>query len=182
MTTALRETLVVLNGMQAKGVIGQYAICGAIAAFRYIEPASTEDIDVSVYLPGEMKPIIDLGPILRHLQEHGSSVDWRKEGIMIGAWPVQFLVAEDPLDRAATDAAESILFDDVPTRVWRIEHLMGKCLQVGRPKDHLRLEQFLDRAFDRKSFCDIIAQFGLRLHWLSYCRRFDRKEFCDSDA
>ena len=47
----MKETLKVLNQMQQDGVIGEYAIGGQIAADYYLEPASTIDIDVFVFLP-----------------------------------------------------------------------------------------------------------------------------------
>lgn len=179
---ALRETLAVLNEMEAAGVIGRYAICGAVAAFRYIEPAVTQDLDISVTLPDDQGAIVTFDLILRFLNEKGLPAEWRAEGLVMGFWPVQFLTASDPLDSEALAEAQTIMFDGVATRVWRAEHLMAKCLQVGRPKDHLRLEQFLDAPFERKAFCAIAARFGLSERWSAYCRRFDRENVCDHDA
>ena len=34
--------------MEADGVIGRYAIAGAVAAYNYIEPTLTEDLDILV--------------------------------------------------------------------------------------------------------------------------------------
>ena len=49
----MKETqgaIAVINEMQAAGVIGKYAIGGAVAATFYIEPTSTYDIDVFIPL------------------------------------------------------------------------------------------------------------------------------------
>lgn len=179
---ALRETLAILNDMQRSGVIGQYAICGAVAAFRYIEPAVTQDLDISVSLPRSEGRIVTFEPILTFLKQAGLLAEWRAEGLVMGFWPVQFLMADDPLDREALAEAQTILFDGVSTRVWRVEHLMAKCIQVGRPKDLLRLEQFLDEPFEQAVFCAILARFGLSERWVAYCRRFDRENFCDRNV
>jgi hypothetical protein len=44
---AIRQTLEVINAMEADGVIDRYALAGAVAAFNYIDPAVTEDLDIS---------------------------------------------------------------------------------------------------------------------------------------
>ncbi len=179
---ALRGTLVVLNAMREAGVIGEYAICGAVASFRYIEPAVTHDLDVSVRFSGGAPGVVTLAPILRYLQEAGTAAEWSEEGLLIGQWPVQFLPADNDLDLEALSKAEIIDFDGVPTRIWRAEHLMAKCLQVGRAKDQLRLSQFLEGAFDQPLFCAILRAFNLEAQWRAYCVRFGQWNICDPDA
>jgi hypothetical protein len=49
----VKETLETINNMQADGVIGQYAIGGAVGATFYLEPSATIDLDVFVIVPGE---------------------------------------------------------------------------------------------------------------------------------
>ena len=44
----MKATLEVINRMQADGVIGQYAIGGAVGATFYLEPVATLDIDIFV--------------------------------------------------------------------------------------------------------------------------------------
>ena len=44
----MNATLTVINQMQADGVIGKYAIGGAVGATFYLEPAATLDIVVFV--------------------------------------------------------------------------------------------------------------------------------------
>jgi hypothetical protein len=43
----VKQTLVI-NTMEADGVIGRYAISGAVAAYNYIEPTVTDDLDILV--------------------------------------------------------------------------------------------------------------------------------------
>jgi hypothetical protein len=47
----VKETLEAINQMQADGIIGKYAIGGAVGATFYLEPAATVDLDVFVMLP-----------------------------------------------------------------------------------------------------------------------------------
>jgi len=47
----LKATLEMINGMQTEGVIGKYAIAGAVGATFYLEPSATADIDIFVMLP-----------------------------------------------------------------------------------------------------------------------------------
>ena len=44
----MKQTLAVVNAMEADGIIGRYAISGAIAAYNYIEAAVTDDLDILV--------------------------------------------------------------------------------------------------------------------------------------
>ena len=44
----MKQTLDVINQMEADGVIGRYAIAGAVAAYNYVEPSLTNDLDILV--------------------------------------------------------------------------------------------------------------------------------------
>jgi hypothetical protein len=48
---ALERIFPILNQMEAEGVIGRYAIGGAIGAIFWLEPFQTKDLDVFVVLP-----------------------------------------------------------------------------------------------------------------------------------
>src|SRR4051812_6401852 len=50
-SAAMKETLEVINRMQADGVIDQYAIGGAVGATFYLEPIATVDLDIFVDFP-----------------------------------------------------------------------------------------------------------------------------------
>jgi hypothetical protein len=54
--------------MQADGVIGHYAIGGAVGATFYLEPTATYDIDIFISVP------VSLSPIYQYLIEHGCKV------------------------------------------------------------------------------------------------------------
>ena len=100
----MKETLDVINRMEADGIIGRYAIAGAVAAYNYIEPTLTDDLDLLVSFDSDLdKPqsaLITLQPVYSYLKEHGYD-QFRAEGILIEGWPVQFLPLSDDLDAEA---------------------------------------------------------------------------------
>ena len=65
----MKQTIEVLNQMAVDKIIASYAIGGAIAAFRYIEPASTDDLDilVSIDTNGGPSSLVMLTPIISYL-------------------------------------------------------------------------------------------------------------------
>jgi len=44
----MKQTLDVINRMEADGIIGRYAIAGAVAAYNYVEPTVTKDVDILI--------------------------------------------------------------------------------------------------------------------------------------
>ena len=175
--------------MEADGVIGRYAISGAVAAYNYIEPSVTEDLDILVaFGQATDQPksgLITLAPIFAYLEAHGHA-EHRKEGVVIEGWPVQFLPVASDLDAEALARAEDleVRTDDnegsVWTRVLRPEHLVAICLKVGRPNDLVRIAQFLEEeAVDLTALCDTLRRHDLMEKWKSYCRRAGIGNPCD---
>jgi hypothetical protein len=175
---AMRETLEVINRMVAEGIIGGYAIGGAVAALNYIELASTEDLDIFVSfddMPGKSGPgLITLAPILSFLARSGYT-EFHKEGIVVEGWPVQFLPVASDLDAEALARARNIRLDavlgNVPTRVLLPEHLIANALRVGRAKDYLRIVQFLEeKAVDLTALRQLLERHDLKAIWRTFCR------------
>ena len=103
-----------------------------------------------------------------HLRQKGYS-EFHKEGLIIEGWAVQFLPVANDLDAEALSQAESVEIQinpnegSVKTRVPRPEHLVATALQIGRPKDLIRITQFLeDQAVNTTALCDVIAHNVLR--------------------
>ena len=166
----LEDTLRVLNGMQSARVIGEYALGGAVAAFFYIEPGTTFDLDVFIVWKTGAAGLIDLTPIYDYLQKLGCAP--RREGVMIAGWEVQFLPTHTPLDAEALAEAVALDIAGVPTRVFTQEHLMAICLQTGRPKDHARLVQFAQEGKpDTTLLLDILRRHGLEKRWTDFQAR-----------
>lgn len=168
----MRETLEVINRMQAEGVIAKYAIGGAVGATLYLEPSATVDIDIFVVLPGESNTtLVSLSLIYKYLTALGCRVD--REYIVIGTWPVQFLLPNNALvDEAVTRALE-VEVEGVRTWIMSAEHLVAIALQTGRAKDHARILQFLEqKASDPDKLERILERHGLISKWKQFRQRY----------
>jgi hypothetical protein len=169
---AVKATIESINQMQADGIIGKYAIGGAVGATFYLEPAATLDVDVFVTLPTAPGGLLlSLSPIYNYLKARGGTVE--DEHIVIGGWPVQFLPASDELELEALAEAVPTKVEDVGTWVMTAEHLAAIALRTGRPKDHNRILQFIEQgAVDRKTLQFIVERHNLTGKWKRFERRF----------
>ncbi len=178
----VKATLELINQMQADGVIADYAIGGAVAATIYVEPAATLDIDIFVTLPTtEKSPLISLAPIYQYLQARGCSVE--REHILIGGWPVQFLPPSDCLQREALEEAVKVTIEGIATWVMTAEHLVAIALRTGRPKDCLRILQFIEQdAVNRNKLSDLLDRHGLRSRWQQFEAKYLEGEHGQKDS
>lgn len=171
MVTTLSKTLAVLNEMQQEGVIGPYAIGGAIAAFYYLEPAATFDVDIFIPLEPKAGELLSLAPIYEYLRERGYRE--KEETVAIENWDVQFIPAYNPLVKEALKAAKAIDLDGIVTRILPAESLMAIALQTGRSKDLARLVQFLEAGVaDRARFNEILQRHDLGEKWRTFQDKF----------
>ena len=177
-TTRMGDTLRVLNRLRTEGIIGPYAIAGAVAAFRHVEATLTEDLDLLVALqaPGG-SGLVSIEPILARLRALGYS-EFRMEGVLIEGWPVQFLPVASALDAEAVDQAEDVEVPtsqegaSEPTRALRAEHVVATSLKVGRPKDFIRIHQYLEEAaVDLDALGQVLERHGLTDKWQAFCTR-----------
>ena len=166
----MKQVFALLNEMVRDGALENYAVAGAIGAMFYVEPFSTQDIDVLVMTPVD-RLVIEL-PGLDYLKARGYT-EFRNEGIVVEGWPVQFLPATTQLEREAYLNAETSNIDEVPVRVVLAEHLVAIMLNVGRPKDLARIEMFLSQdAVKIDALEDLIQRHGLTEKWDDYKRKF----------
>lgn len=158
--------------MQADGVIGKYAIGGAVGATFYLEPAATVDLDVFVILPASPAgTLISLSPIYDYLKARGGVEE--AEYIVIGDWPVQFLTPSEGLETEAVEEAVVAEVEGVKVRVMSAEHLAAIALRTGRPKDRIRLIQFAQQGLlDSHKWSQILLRHGLGERWRDFERRF----------
>src|SRR5205823_1876681 len=119
----MRRTLEVLNELEKESVFSRYAIGGAMAATFYTEPFLTFDLDVFVVLPRTPGGLLTLAPLYDALRTRGYSEE--AECVMIEGVPVQFLPAYNTLVEEALNEAQEIMYEDVPARVLRSEHLLA---------------------------------------------------------
>jgi|SRR5208282_325218 len=164
----MKATLEAVNQMQADGVIGKYAIGGAVGATFYLEPAATFDVDIFVTLPTAPGGVLlSLAPIYDYLKARGGRV--QHEHIVIGGWPVQFLASNGELEQDAVEEAITTTVEGVSTRVMSAEHLVAIALRTGRSKDYARIVQFIEQdAVDRKKLRSVLERHELISKWTKF--------------
>ena len=166
----MKQTLEIINQMQADGVIGEYAIGGAVGATFYLAPAATVDLDLFVTLPASGL-LVSLSPIYEYLKARGGTE--QDEYILLKDWPVQILTPRQGLEEEAVRQAIATEVEGVPTRVISAEHLVAIALQTGRAKDHTRILQFVEQgAVDQAKLNDILQRYGLAGKWNQFEQRF----------
>lgn len=174
MALSIRDALKVVADLEATGVVERYAVCGALAAFYYLEPAATEDLDILISFDTDSSRsgLVTLGPILSALAARGYN-KFHKEGILVSGFPVQFVPVADELDREAlaeaVDAEIPFPGQTIFVRLLTAEHLACLALRTGRPKDKIRLSEFLARnVLDPQKFDAILARHGLSAKYRSF--------------
>jgi len=172
----VKATLEIINQMQTDGIIGKYAIGGAVGATFYLEPAATLDVDIFVMLPQTLQSkLLSLAPIYEYLKARGFKVE--KEHIVIGDWPVQFLPPSNDLEREALAGAVETEVEGVKTWVMTAEHLVAIALNTARPKDHARILQFLEqKVVNADKLNHILIGHGLVLKWNRFQDRYLDKD------
>ena len=165
----MEKTLQILNALERDGVLGRYAIGGAMGAMFYIEPVLTFDLDVFVLLP-QKGDLILLTPLYEALKRQGYATE-EGESVNIEGVPVQFLPAYNQLLEEALAEAQEIVYENTPTRILRAEHLMAICLQTGREKDRDRIRLFREEATIDSGYLDgVLKRFGLEEKWRQWIK------------
>ena len=164
----MEKIFALLNQMEADGVIGPYAIGGAVGAIFWLEPFATKDLDVFVMLPAEAgSSLLTLGPIYSYLLAHGCQASG--QFIMIEGWAVEFVPPASLLVEEALLRAVRRDVNGVSTRVFTAEHLAAICLQVGRAKDYDRVVRFLEaEVIDANVFTDVLRRHDLMPQWQKF--------------
>ena len=162
----MEKTLEIINRMEADGVIGRYAIGGAMAAVFYVEPFATFDLDI-FFAASVSGGLMTLTPVYEYLARAGYEA--KGEAVDIEGWPVQFLPTYNPLVAEAVEQAVEIKFKGTPTRVLSAEHLVAVMLQTGRDKDYARAAKFLEEGVvNVERLTDITARHGLADKWREF--------------
>jgi hypothetical protein len=173
----LRATIEVVAKLAERGVIGSYAIAGAVAALNYIQPALTEDLDVLVSIEGferRTSDLILLGPIERALAEMGYA-ERTDLGYKIEGWPVQFLPVGSPLHEEALERAVELDLAERGERPLKVrclsaEHIVAIALKLGRLKDLARVQAFLEQgAVDLERLKEVLERHSLMAAWRDFC-------------
>ncbi len=175
----MKNTFRVINKMVEDGVIGRYAVAGAVAALNYIEPTLTDDLDILFSIdeapnqPGS--GLVTLEPVFDYLRKAGYA-EFKNEGIVIEGWPVQFLPVASDLDAESLAEAMEIEIEagsgapPVRVRTLRAEHVVATALRIDRPKDRIRISQFLaEDAVDLAALRAVLDRHGMRGAWSKFC-------------
>ncbi|MBI3486488.1 hypothetical protein HY025_06170 [Candidatus Daviesbacteria bacterium] len=161
----MKLTIQAINKLKEKGVIKDYAIGGAVASFFYLEATLTEDLDVFINIEFHEGGIVTLSSLFKSLAEEGYK-EFKKQGLVIDGWPVQFLPVTTNLEKEALEKARPEVIEGQPVRVFSAEYLMALCINVGRPKDKIRLEQFIkEKCYKEAVFMDIISRHNLTVKY-----------------
>jgi len=168
----MKATLAAIDRMQADGIIGKYAIGGAVGATFYLEPSATLDIDVFISLKTSSSgSLVSLSPIYDYLASQGFKAE--KEYVVIEGWPVQFLPAADELDEEALGQAVETEVEGTRTWVMTAEHLIAIALRTERAKDFARILQFVESGVvDANKLDAILRRHGLLAKWEQFGDRF----------
>ena len=167
----MKRTLQVLNELERDGVFTRYAIGGAMGATFYVEPLLTFDLDVFVVCPPNCSGAVSASSYNESavtdrrykdaLRARGYSKE-EGECVLIEGVPVQFLPAYNALLEEALKDAQEIMYEDVPARVLRSEHLVAICLQTGRNKDRERVRILREQAkLDQNFLADVLTRHQL---------------------
>jgi len=157
----MKKTIQVLNQLQKKGLIKDYAIGGGIATIFYVEPFFTYDLDVFIIPSGMAKEqnLILLSPVYNYLETKGYK--WKGEHIIIEGIPVQFIPANELEEEAITNA-RNIEYEGVKTRVMTPEYLVALLLRAGRKKDKEKIGKLLEQTkIDLNKLKAILRKYGL---------------------
>jgi hypothetical protein len=154
----------------------------------YVEPLLTFDLDVFV-----VRSIVCSGAVSAPTSDPPAVIDRRysealrgrgyskEEGeCVLKGVPVQFLPAYNALLEEALKEAQEIMYEDMPARVLRNEHLVAICLQTGRSKDRERVRILREQAkLDQNFVVDLLSPTNLRTNGsCGRSKRRDRQNIC----
>jgi hypothetical protein len=161
---SLADVFGTLNEMQSDGVISDYAIGGAMAALFYVEVTRTYDIDVFALIPAQHGLIVDMTDLYAWARKRGFEA--RAEHLLIHSVPVQFLSANDGLEREAVAQAQQFDYQGVAVRVMRPEYLVALFTRAGGPGRRERALLLLRAGVvDEDELNAILARYNLSDKW-----------------
>ena len=166
----MKDTLNIINRMQADGVIGPRYRRRRCGATFYLEPAATYDLDVFVFRPGTRRP--DHHPHSTPISNNTAARQTRNTS-SLPAGQCSSCPQEARWRRRPSFKPSKPPVDGIPTRVMTAEHLVAIALKTGRAEDKLRVVQFLESdAVDRPRLLDIITRHGLSTQWQAFCEKY----------
>ena len=147
------EAFRVLNGLKRRKVIRDYVVIGAVAATSYMEPVSTEGIDVIVLVDSDEEYRSTFGAIAK--------VAEARDGMhqVLGGVPIQMFPSTTiPLYRDTLEGARQIRVGNLRVKFASAEHLILLYLLAFRERDHHRVRDLL-RNIDEDRLTYLLERF-----------------------
>ncbi len=163
-----------LNALNARGLLGEHAIGGAMAFIYWAEPFETKDVDVFAILPTTATGLIDLTAIWEDLVAHGAVPEG--QFIRVGRLLLDFVPLSDALDEEAVADAVAVQVGSETTRVFTPEHAIAIALRTWRGKDREHIDRLIRtsrRPLDVPRLHDILQRHGLRARWQRFQEMYD---------
>ena len=148
----LAEILRAANELVSSGLIKDYALGGALAAMRYVEPFATYDADI-FFIPITEDISAGIHDIYEALRAHGCEVEG--DHLLLKNFPVQFLAAHG-LTEEAVQNADTIEYQGVRAKLFRPEYIIAIAANVRRAKDLARIQLLLEQAEIDKNLLESI--------------------------
>lgn len=166
----IKKALGLANEMERKGIIGKYAIGGAIGTIYWTEAYATKDLDLFLQLPVSSGGLL-LMPFMSYLAEKG--YPFTAQYVKIGTLMVDFVGVYNPLTEEALDNAAEVAVYDVPTRVFRPEYLTAIALQTGRVQDFEKvIKLYRESDLDKEYLEMIIKRHSLSRRWNEFKKKY----------
>jgi hypothetical protein len=166
----IKKALRLVNELERKGIIGKYAIGGAIGTIYWTQAFATKDLDLFLRLPISNGGL-SLMPFMSYLAEKG--YPFTSQYLQIGTLMVDFIGVYDPLTEEALDNAIESTVYDVSTRIFKPEYLLAIALQTGRLQDSEKvLKLFRESNLDKQYLEKIIKRHHLTRRWNEFQRKY----------
>lgn len=170
MNEDIKKALRMANDMEKKGIIGKYAIGGAIGTIYWTEAYSTKDLDLFLRLPVSSGRL-SLMPFMSYLAKKG--YPFSDQYVKIGTLMLDFVGVYNPLTEEALDNAVEVTVYNVPTRVFRPEYLAAIALQTGRIQDFEKvIRLYRESNLDERYFEKIIKEHNLSRRWNEFKKKY----------
>jgi len=142
----MRKTLKILNELKKEKLIKNYAIGGAIAALRWVEPFFTYDLDIFIIPVQETKDkeLIVLTPIYDYLKKRGYN-EWIGQWLIIEGIPVEFIPACEGLAKESVQNSINVDYEGLKVRIIVPEYLIPLFLKAGRKKDIIKIKMLIEQ-------------------------------------
>lgn len=127
-----------LNGLKRRRVIRDYVLVGGVAATAYIEPMTTDALELIVRVDSDE----ECQGLLGLITEQSES----QEGMryVLGDVPVRIFPSTlTPLHRDVMEQARKVRAGSMRTKVAAVEHLILLGLSSNRLQDHIRIDRML---------------------------------------